>query len=106
MLWDGLFVVMAVVLAINGYNRGLFASWRGPIAMIVTTFIVQQVYVDFAAWVTSRLRISPENAVIVGYLMLWFSIESLLEIVLNALIKGGPQRRPGTFNRILGIFYG
>ena len=106
MLWDGVFVIMCVVLAINGYKRGLVASWRGPIAMVLATFIVQFIYIDFSAWVTMRLRITPESAVIVGYLMLWFSIEAILEILLMALIKVGPRTRPGTFNRIFGIFYG
>jgi hypothetical protein len=106
MLWDGLILVMTVVLAVNGYKRGLFASWRGPIAMILATFAVQQFYIDFAAWVAARLRIAPEPAVMVGYLMLWFTIEIVLELVLGLLLKGGPQRRPGAFNRILGLTYG
>ncbi len=106
MLWDGLFLVMTVVLAVNGYKRGLLASWRGPIAMILATFAVQQIYIDFSAWVASRLRITPDSAVIIGYLMLWFSIEIVLELLLGLLLKGGPQRRPGAFNRILGVGYG
>lgn len=106
MLWDGLFLVTAVVLAINGWNRGLIGSWRGPIAMAIATLVVQQFYVDFAAWVTSRLRINPESAVIVGYLMLWFSAEALLEMLLAMLLKGGKQHRPIFFNRLGGIFYG
>lgn len=106
MLWDGLFLAMAVILAINGYRRGVVASWRGPLAMVAATLIVRQFYVDFAAWVTARLRVSPDAAVVIGYLMLWFSIEALLEIVLASVLPGGQSKRPGAFNRIFGAGYG
>jgi hypothetical protein len=106
MLWDGVFLVMATILAINGYKRGLLASWRGPIAIVLTTLAVQYIYIDFAAWVAARLRVGPQQAVVVGYLLLWFAIEALLEILLEALLKGGMPKRPGTFNRIAGVGYG
>lgn len=106
MLWDGLFLVVAVVLAVNGWNRGVVASWRGPVAMVAATILVQHFYVDFAAWVTMRLRVSPETAVILGYLMLWFSAEAVLEIVAAMVLRFGPKQRPVFFNRVLGGFYG
>jgi len=106
MLWDGLFLLVATVLAVNGWGRGLIASWRGPIAMILATLAVQPFYVDFATWIVSRLRVSPETAVLMAYLMLWFSIESVLEIVLAMLIRGGVQTRPLFFDRAGGVVYG
>lgn len=106
MLWDGLVLIVATVLAVNGWNRGLVASWRGPIAMIAATLAVQPFYVDFSTWIVTRLRVSPETAVVAGYLMLWFSIEAILEIVLAMLIRGGVQQRPIFFDRLGGVFYG
>jgi uncharacterized membrane protein required for colicin V production len=106
MLWDGLIVIMAVVLAVNGWNRGLIRSWRGPIAMILATVIVQRIYIDFSTWVMSRLRIDPDAAVIIGYLMLWFSVEVVLEIALSMLIRDGVQKRPVIVDRLGGVFYG
>lgn len=106
MLWDGLFLIVATVLAVNGWKRGLIASWRGPIAMVLATLAVQPFYVDFATWIVSRLRTSPETAVLMAYLMLWFSIESVLEIVLAMAIRGGVQTRPIFFDRAGGVIYG
>ncbi len=106
MLWDGLFLIAATILAVNGWNRGIIASWRGPIAMILATLAVQPFYVDFATWIVSRLRVSPETAVLAAYLMLWFSIDSILEIVLAMVIRGGVQTRPMFFDRAGGVIYG
>lgn len=106
MLWDGLIVLVASVLAVNGWNRGLIASWRGPIAMIASTLIVQQVYIDFSTWLMSRLRINPEAAVVAGYLVLWFGVEVILEIALFMFIKQSFKRRPVFFDRAGGVAYG
>src|SRR5262245_18209236 len=106
MLWDGLFLIAATILAFNGWKRGLIASWRGPIAMILATLAVQPFYVDFATWIVSRLRVSPETAVLMAYLMLWLSIESVHEIVLAMVIRGGVQTRPIFFDRVGGVAYG
>lgn len=106
MLWDGLILITAVVLAVNGWNRGLLRSWRGPIAMVIATLIVQRFYIDFSTWIMSRLRIDPAAAVIIGYLMMWFSVEALLEITLSMLVKDGVQKRPIFADRLGGVFYG
>jgi uncharacterized membrane protein required for colicin V production len=106
MLWDGLILLAAVILAVNGWNRGLLRSWRGPIAMVAATLIVQHFYIDFSTWVMMRLRISPESAVLFGYLMLWFSCEALIEIALAMLIRGGVAKQPLFFDRVGGVFYG
>ncbi len=106
MLWDSVILVLAVVLAVNGWNRGLLRSWRGPIAIVLATLITQHFYIDFSTWIMSRLRINPENSVIVGYLMLWFSLEAVLEIVLSMLLKSLGSRRPVFFDRLAGVAYG
>ena len=106
MVWDGLIVVLAVVLCVNGWNRGLLRSWRGPLAMIAATLITQRFYIDFSTWIMSRLRIAPEAAVVIGYLMLWFSIESVLEITISMLVRGAVQQRPLFFDRAGGVLYG
>lgn len=106
MLFDGLLLVIAIVLAVNGWHRGLVRSWRGPIAMIVATIIVQQIYVDFATWIVSRLKVTPEAAVIIAYLVAWFSIEAVLEILLVMLVKDVIKTRPVFFDRLGGVFYG
>jgi uncharacterized membrane protein required for colicin V production len=106
MLWDGLILLAAIVLAINGWNRGLLRSWRGPIAMVIATLVVQHYYIDFSTWIMSRLRISPETAVIFGYLILWFSLEAVIEIALAMLIRGGVAKQPFFFDRVGGVVYG
>jgi len=106
MLWDVVFLVVASVLAANGWKRGLKASWRGPIAMIMATAIVQQLYIDFSTWIMSRLLISPVTAVIAGYLMLWFCIEALLEILLSMIVRAGVQIRPVFLDKVGGAIYG
>ena len=106
MLWDGLFLIVATVLAFNGWKRGLIASWRGPIAMVLATLAVQPFYVDFATWIVSRLRVTPETAVLMAYLMLWFSIEAVLEIGVAMVIRGGVQTRPMLLDRLGGVIYG
>ncbi|GEM_PF-2199763 len=106
MLWDGLFLVVLVVLAVNGWNRGLVASWRGPLAIVGATAIVQHLYVDFAAWVAMRLRVGPAAATTAAYLMLWFSTEAVLEIVLALVLRWNPKRRPIFADRLGGAFYG
>lgn len=106
MLWDGLFLFAATILAVNGWRRGIIGSWRGPIAMILATLAVQPFYIDFSTWIVSRLRVSPETAVLAGYMMLWFSVEAVLEIVLAMVIRGGVQTRPIFFDRAGGVVYG
>lgn len=106
MLFDGLILLVAVVLAVNGWKRGLIGSWRGPIAMLIATVIVQRLYIDFSAWVVSRLRVAPEQGVIIGYLMLWFSLEAVVEILFSMLIRGGVPRRPAILDRLGGAVYG
>ncbi|MBI4534140.1 MAG: CvpA family protein [Candidatus Melainabacteria bacterium] len=106
MLWDGLIVLVASVLAINGWNRGLVASWRGPVAIIAATLIVQQFYIDFSTWLVSRIRINPEAAVVAGYLLLWFCADIILEIILYMFIKQGSKARPVFLDRLGGVAYG
>ncbi len=106
MFWDLLFIAILVVLGVNGYNRGLIASWRGVVAMAAATLIAQQFYIEFAAWVSFRLKISAEPALVAGYLMLWLSVDTVLEIILAVAIQGARQRRPGALDRICGIAYG
>jgi uncharacterized membrane protein required for colicin V production len=106
MLWDGLILLAAAVLAVNGWNRGLLRSWRGPIAMVIATLVVQHYYIDFSTWIMSRLRISPESAVLLGYILLWFSLEAIIEIALAMLIRGGVAKQPLFFDRVGGVFYG
>jgi uncharacterized membrane protein required for colicin V production len=106
MIWDGMILLVAIFLAINGWNRGLMRSWRGPIAMVIATIVVQHFYIDFSTWIMARLRISPETAVIFGYLLLWFSLEAVIEITLAMLIRGGVAKQPLFFDRVGGVFYG
>jgi uncharacterized membrane protein required for colicin V production len=106
MLFDGLLLLTALILAVNGWHRGLIRSWRGPIAMIIATIVVQQFYVDFATWIVSRLKVSPETAVVLGYLISWFSLEAVLEILLSMFIKDAIKSQPVFFDRLGGVAYG
>lgn len=106
LVFDGLIVIVGTILAFNGYKRGLVASWRGPIAIIAATIAVKYVYVDFATWIMSRLGINPEAAVLIGYLMLWFSLEIILEIVLAMTFKQEAQKAPVMLDRLGGAGYG
>ena len=106
MILDCLILAMAVFLAVNGWNRGRLASWRGLIAMILATIAVRPYYIEFSTWIMSRLGVSPEVAVVIGYLVMWFSLEAVLEIVLTMVIRTGFQARPKLADRFGGIFYG
>lgn len=106
MLWDALIITVATVLAVNGWHRGLIASWRGPIAIVLATLAVKPLYVDFSTWLVSRTHVSPETAVLAGYLILWFSIEAVLEIGLEMLIRIRAQMQPRFLDRLAGALYG
>ena len=106
MLWDGMIILLALTLAIAGWNVGIINSWRGPVAVIIATLVTQQFYVDFAAWIVQQLRVQPDMAVVMGYLLLWGGIEIIGEILLNIVLSFGTKQRPQLFERIAGSALG
>jgi hypothetical protein len=106
MIWDGLIILLAITLAIAGWNVGIINSWRGPIAIIIATLATQQLYVDFSTWVVQQLRVQPDMAVAIGYVLLWGAFEITLEILLSVLVPLGSKKRPMMFERIAGAFMG
>jgi len=106
MLLDGLFLVVAIGLAVNGWHRGLIASWRGLLAMILATVAVKFVYVDFSAWLLMRLQGSLLTAVVFGYLICWLTAEILIEMGLGMIFKEESKRKPRFADRAGGVLYG
>lgn len=106
MLWDGLIFLLIAGLAFAGWTVGFINSWRGPVAMIVATIATQQFYVDFATWIVQQLRISPQAAVVLGYLLMWCAVEIVCELVLNVALPFGSKNKPMFFNRLGGAAFG
>lgn len=106
MLWDGLVFILFVALAVAGWNIGIINSWRGPIALVVATIATQQFYVDFATWIVQQLRIDPQHAVVIGYLLLWLAIEIVVELLMSLFLPWGSKNTPTFFNRAAGAIFG
>jgi len=106
MVWDGLTVLIILSLAIAGWNVGIVNSWRGPFAVIIATLATQQFYVDFATWILQQLRVTPEQAIAIGYLLLWIGLEIIFELLLNVILPFNKKNRPLVYERLLGAGLG
>jgi uncharacterized membrane protein required for colicin V production len=106
MLWDGLIVVLIVTLALAGWNVGIINSWRGPVAMLIATIATQQFYVDFCTWIVQQLRVPPEQAIGIGYVLLWLAIEIVIELLMSVLLPFGSKNKPVFFERAAGATLG
>lgn len=106
MFWDGICALLILILAFNGFKRGLTGSWVGLIAMAIATVIVQHYYIDFSAWVLSRIRTSPQTSVLIGYVIIWLVTEGVCELLLNNLIKRTSGGAPILIDQIAGLGYG
>lgn len=106
MLWDGLIVVLIVILALAGWNVGIINSWRGPVAILIATIATQQFYVDFSTWIVQQLRVPPEQGIAMGYVLLWLAIEITVELLMSVLLPWGSKKKPLFFERALGAGFG
>ncbi len=106
MIWDGLIALLFITLAVAGWTVGIVNSWRGPIAIVVATLVTQQFYVDFATWIVQQLRLPPNDAVAIGYVLLWGLVEIVTEIVLTMALQFGSKHRPLAFERVAGSAFG
>ncbi len=106
MVFDGFIFLVAIAMAVAGWNVGIINSWRGPLAVIAATVVTQMFYVDFATWIVQQLRVEPAMAVGLGYVLLWVLIEIVVEILLNVLVPLGTKKRPQLFERIFGAALG
>lgn len=106
MVWDGFIFLIAVTMAVAGWNVGILNSWRGPIALVAATIATQQFYVDFATWIVQQLRVDPNTAVVMGYVLLWVGLEIVFEILLNVILPFNTKKRPQLFERIAGAVLG
>jgi uncharacterized membrane protein required for colicin V production len=108
MVWDGLILALILTLAVAGWNVGIVNSWRGPLALLIATLATQQFYVDFSTWIIQQLRVTPEQAIAIGYVLLWGAFEILIELLLNVALPFNKKTRPMFFERFsgagLGIF--
>lgn len=106
MFWDGICALLIIILALNGFKRGLTGSWVGLLAMAIATVIVQHYYIDFSAWVLSRLRTSPQTSVMVGYVIIWLITEGICELILNNMVRRKLSGAPILIDQIAGLGYG
>lgn len=106
MLWDGLIIVVIVALAFAGWNVGIVNSWRGPFAVLIATLVTAQLYVDFATWIVQQLRVPPQQAVVIGYVLLWGGVEIVAELAMNLLLPFGKKGKPMFFERGAGALLG
>jgi uncharacterized membrane protein required for colicin V production len=106
MFWDGLIVFVGICFVLLGWNKGIMREWTGFIALIITTLVTKLVYIDFSAWLVSRLWISPTAAVLIGYVVLWFFIDALVELLMALLIAGPKEHQPNLLDRLGGLGYG
>ncbi len=106
MVWDGLILLLFLSLAVAGWNVGIVNSWRGPLAVVIATVATQQFYVDFATWILQQLRISPEQAIGIGYVLLWGAIEISCELILSVVLPFNRKERPMLAERVGGVLLG
>lgn len=106
MIWDGLIVILILTLAVAGWNVGIVNSWRGPIAIVIATVVTQMFYVDFSTWIVQQLRVSPEQAIGIGYVLLWSLVAIVAELLMNVILPFGTKNRPMFFNRLAGAAFG
>lgn len=106
MVWDGLSVLILLTLAVAGWNVGIVNSWRGPFAVILATLAAQQFYVDFATWILQQLRVTPDQAVAIGYVLMWIGLEIIFELLLNVVLPFNKKDRPMVYERLLGAGLG
>jgi uncharacterized membrane protein required for colicin V production len=106
MVWDGLMVLLVIVLGIAGWNVGIVNSWRGPIAMVIATVVTQRFYVDFATYVVGQLRMSAEYSIVLAYMLLWIAVEVLCEVLLMVLVQINRKEKPLFFERLFGAAFG
>jgi hypothetical protein len=105
MLWDILFLLVALTLAAAGWTTGIVNSWRGPFAMIFATLITQRFYIDFSTWIVQQLRTQPEAAVALGFTTMWIASEIVIEVLMS-VIPLSSKHRPNIVSRILGAVLG
>jgi uncharacterized membrane protein required for colicin V production len=106
MFWDGVIGLMALILGINGARRGLLRCWPGIIAMVIAAICLQRFYINLAAFVTSHLHTSPRDSVAIAYVLGFFSVEALLELLLQLLIRKGEAGAPVLLDQLGGAAYG
>jgi uncharacterized membrane protein required for colicin V production len=106
MVWDGVIILLILTLAVAGWNVGIVNSWRGPAALLIATIATQQFYVDFATWIVQQLRVSPDQAIGMGYVLLFGAIEIVCELLLNVILPFNRKTRPMFFERVAGAGFG
>ena len=74
--------------------------------MVLAALCVQHFYIDFATWITSHLHTSPTDSVACGYIMLFFCLEALFELLLNLINRQGREKPPVTIDQVGGALYG
>jgi uncharacterized membrane protein required for colicin V production len=108
MIWDGFILYFAIAFAIAGWNVGFKRSLPSLLPVLAATVITQALYVDFATWIVEQLRIPPDSAVFIAYLLLWLVLEFAGEATLGMLFYSPTPRNMLKINRfggsLIGIF--
>lgn len=85
MVWDCLIAWIVVVCTTVGWSLGLLRSATVPVAMLIATFIAQNIYIDLAAIMADALQLEPTLAVFLGYFITWLGLVSYIDAVLLEL---------------------
>jgi len=106
MIWDGFILYFAVAFAVAGWNVGFKRSLPSLLPVLAATVIAQTLYVDFATWIVEQLRIPPDSAVFIAYLLLWLALEFAGEAILGLLFYSPTPRNMLKINRVGGAAIG
>lgn len=106
MIWDGFILYFAIAFAIAGWNVGFKRSMPSLLPVVLATVVTQALYVDVATFVVEQLRIPPDSAIFITYLLLWLALEFAGEAFLSMLFYSPTPREMLKINRFGGAAIG
>lgn len=107
MVWDCLIAWVIVLCTTVGWSLGLLRSVTVPIAMIIATFIAQNIYIDLSTLMADLLQLEPSLAVFLGYFATWLGLVSYIDAVLLELFGSSLWERDiKLFSKVAGASIG
>lgn len=82
MVWDCLIAWVVVICTTVGWSLGLLRSATVPVAIVIATFISQNIYIDVATVMADALQLEPSLAVFLGYFLTWLALVSYIDAIL------------------------
>jgi uncharacterized membrane protein required for colicin V production len=106
MLWDALIALTIITLGIAGWNVGLINSWRGPFGIVAATIAARMFYVDFATFIVQQLKLPPQMAIALAFVLIWCVIDSIVEVLMLVILQFNRKTKPMFFERLFGAAFG